>query len=417
MLKRPNAYLLFLIIGGVSSFFLRMIFTVLAIYYVMTVGMNALQLVLVGTVIESTIFLFEIPTGVVSDRYSRRLSVIIGFSLIGVCYLITGAVPIFVAILVAEFIRGIGETFISGASSAWIVDELGRDSTGQDSIGEVFVRQQQMSLAGSILGIAVGAGLGVLGLAIPILVGGVGLLLLAGFLALTMTEHGFEPARDHESESWRQVWATTQEGFDVIRLQPVAFLFVVVGIVYGASSEGFDRLWEAHYLQNIVLPTRMNLPPVIWFGVINTVSMLIGIAVSEGIIRRMDLRNPSSLRRILLVSTIVLMFSIIAFGLAPTFLVATLAYWLANGFRALQYPIAQTWLNQNIPSRVRATVLSMVSQADAVGQIAGGPIVGIVGLRSLQAAMVFSGLLLSPAILLYARGASAFTDRRTDDAN
>ena len=37
-----------------------------------------LQLVLVGTTLELACFLFEIPTGIVADLYSRRLSVVIG---------------------------------------------------------------------------------------------------------------------------------------------------------------------------------------------------------------------------------------------------------------------------------------------------------------------------------------------------
>jgi hypothetical protein len=46
----------------------------------------------------------------------------------------------------------------------------------------------------------------------------------------------------------------------------------------------------------------------------------------------------------------------------------------------------------------------MVGQADALGQIAGGPVVGVVGLRSLRAALLFSGLILTPALGLYSHG-------------
>ena len=73
-----------------------------------------------------------------------------------------------------------------------------------------------------------------------------------------------------------------------------------------------------------------------------------------------------------------------------------------NTARALSYPLNTTWLNQRIDSQVRATVLSMTSQVDALGQMIGGPIAGAVGtLRSLQAALITSGLMLSPAIFLF----------------
>src|SRR2546430_15133495 len=54
------------------------------VYFVKTVGMSPLQLVLVGTFMELTIFVFEVPTGIVADVYSRRLSTVIGFFVMGV---------------------------------------------------------------------------------------------------------------------------------------------------------------------------------------------------------------------------------------------------------------------------------------------------------------------------------------------
>jgi DHA3 family tetracycline resistance protein-like MFS transporter len=44
----------------------------------------------------------------------------------------------------------------------------------------------------------------------------------------------------------------------------------------------------------------------------------------------------------------------------------------------------------------------MSGQVDAFGQIAGGPIVGIIGNTSIRAALIASGLILSPVLLLYA---------------
>ena len=228
--------------------------------------------------------------------------------------------------------------------------------------------------------------------------------MLAIFLLLTMQEHGFTPAPADERETWRDMADTARAGLSVIRLQPVVLMFVLAGVFYGAASEGFDRLWEVHYLQNIQFPATPGWPVIIWIGIINAGAMLIGILFSESLIRRMSLDNARTLSRVLFLSTALLMASVIAFGFAQGFLVATLIYWFSRGLRALQYPISQTWLNRNIPSRVRATVLSMVAQTDAFGQVAGGPVVGAVGLRSLRAAMVFSGFLIAPAVLLFGRG-------------
>jgi DHA3 family tetracycline resistance protein-like MFS transporter len=67
-------------------------------------------------------------------------------------------------------------------------------------------------------------------------------------------------------------------------------------------------------------------------------------------------------------------------------------------------PLYTAWVNQRLDSSVRATVISMSSQVDAIGQVAGGPVVGLIGSwLSVQAALVASALTLSPVLLLYPR--------------
>ena len=69
--------------------------TVLSIvYHLEVVQLDAFQLVLVGTVLETSCFLFEIPTGVVADLYSRRRSVLIGMFLYGLGFLMGGCATV-----------------------------------------------------------------------------------------------------------------------------------------------------------------------------------------------------------------------------------------------------------------------------------------------------------------------------------
>ncbi len=95
---------------------------------------------------------------------------------------------------------------------------------------------------------------------------------------------------------------------------------------------------------------------------------------------------------------------VLAFALAGGFALALGAFWLAALVRKVDYPLYVAWLNEGTDPRVRATVISMGSQADALGQVAGGPVVGAVGtFGGLRAALVVAGLILSPAFLLYGR--------------
>src|SRR5262245_8707966 len=92
--NRSSALRVYLILSGVMAFASVLILTTLAIYYVVVVGMNPLQLVLVGTVFECAILLCEVPTGVIADTYSRRLSVIVGVFIMGGAFVLEGLVPL-----------------------------------------------------------------------------------------------------------------------------------------------------------------------------------------------------------------------------------------------------------------------------------------------------------------------------------
>jgi len=108
--------------------------------------------------------------------------------------------------------------------------------------------------------------------------------------------------------------------------------------------------------------------------------------------------------RILLFFEILTILSILIFGLAGNFTIAFGALLVKSVVGSLAGPLHSAWLVRSIDPRVRATVLSMNSQANALGQSAGGPVIGVIGtVRSLRAAMLASGIALSPTVALYAR--------------
>ena len=70
-------------------------------------GLDPLQMVLVGTVLELSVFLFEIPTGVVADVVSRKLSVVVGHAMMGLGFLVLALWPTFTVILLSQVIWGV----------------------------------------------------------------------------------------------------------------------------------------------------------------------------------------------------------------------------------------------------------------------------------------------------------------------
>jgi DHA3 family tetracycline resistance protein-like MFS transporter len=90
------------------------------------------------------------------------------------------------------------------------------------------------------------------------------------------------------------------------------------------------------------------------------------------------------------------------FALAGSLGLAVAAYIAISVSRNVISPLYTAWVNQRLDSRVRATVISMSGQVDAIGQIAGGPPVGLIGsLISVQAALLTSSLILTPVLGLY----------------
>jgi MFS family permease len=376
-------------------------FTVWAVYLVQDVGVNPLQLVLLGTVSEIAIFLFEVPTGVVADTYSRRLSIIVGMIMAGASLILFGLVPIYWVIVVAALVRGIAGTFMSGAWEAWITDEH-----GVDGIGRVFLRGTQFSYLGAIVGSGLAVAIATQNLGAGIVFGGVVSIATGIVCIFVMPEHGFvrRPVEERTSPL-RAMTTTATTGARLVRGHNILLLIVGITFFAGAASEGLDRLWEAHLIRDVGLPELFGLDPVVWFGVFNIAGLVAGIVITSVLVPRFEFADNSKLARTLLGLTIVLSVSVVIFGLAASFAVAAIAYLVARLARRLKDPLYATWLNKNVEdSSVRATVNSIASQADAIGEVAGGPAIGVVGtVASLRAALVATGLLLTPTIALFLR--------------
>ncbi len=398
-MKKLDAYRVFIALSVLVDFLFSMIFTASMVYQVTRVGLTPLQLVLVGTTLELSVFLFEVPTGVIADIYSRRLSIIIGYFVMGLGFLVEGSFPLFAAILLAQVLWGVGYTFTSGATQAWISDEI-----GEQNAGRAFLRGNQLGQISGLLGILAGTLLGSLAINLPIQLGGILLIGIGVLLVLVMPEHGFKPTPREDRNSWQHMLFTFKAGLAVVRQRPALMNILLIGLFYGLYSEGFDRLWTKHILDNFTLPLSDVLQPVVWFGILRAVGVVLTAGASEIAQRRIRTESFSSVARSLLGLTVILILCLLIFALTPWLGLAMLAYWVIYVNRNLIGPLYTTWVNQRLESSVRATVISMSSQVDAIGQIAGGPVVGWIGSAfSVQAALSASALLLTPILPLYRR--------------
>ena len=383
--------------AGCSALFFSIFATVSSIYRIQDAGLNPFELLLVGTVLELSTFIFEIPTGVVADVYSRRRSIIIGTFLVGLGFAFEGAIPLLITILLAQVVWGIGYTFISGAEQAWIADEM-----GEEGIGRVYMRGAQLGQIGTLVGIGASVAIASIQLNMALVVAGGLFVLLGVFLLLFMPETNFQRTPGSERTSWQSMGDTLRAGLGAVRLSPVLITLLIVGAVWGAASEGFDRLWEAHLLANFSFPALGDLDMIVWFGIINAVAMVLSLIVTEVARRTVDTDSHIAAARALLGITVLMSVAVAIFALAGNFILALAAFWAVATLRRVNGPIFTAWLNQNLTPRIRATVFLIAGQADAFGQIVGGPVIGLVAtLLSLRAAMVAVALIALPQVGLY----------------
>lgn len=406
-MPKLHAYTVYLIYSGITSLSFSLIFTVNLVYQVETARLNPIQLVLVGTVLEFVAFVCQIPTGVLADVYSRRVAVMLGILLFGLAFVLEGSFPRFDVILASQILFGVGATMSDGAEQAWITDEV-----GEAGIGHVFLRSTQVGLLAGILGAIVSVGLAGIHISLPIVIGGVISIGVAGFLILFMPENNFHPIAKEERKTWRDMGTIFRDGLRVVRGRSFLITILLIALFYGLFSEGFDRLWTAHFIANFVFPPFGHLKPIVWFGLISIAGMLLTLGATEIVRRWVNIAQQHLLIRALFVINAMGIVSIFVFALVGNFWVAVAAILLFKVFRAVNDPVYTTWLTQNIDAKVRATVISMRGQVDAFGQIVGGPPVGYVGSAfSIRAALLVSGALLSPVLVLYAYATRKIKDR------
>jgi DHA3 family tetracycline resistance protein-like MFS transporter len=394
-----NPRFVYLFIEFSASVFFAMMFVVTSLYEATVAGLTPVQLILVGTTLEISAFLFEVPTGIVADVYSRRLSIIIGYILMGIGFLVEGFFPAFIPILLAQVIWGLGYTFTSGATQAWVTDEI-----GEEDANRLFLRATQVGLFASLIGMGLAMLVGAYNVALPIQAGAIGVIFIGITLMVIMPETGFHPTPREDRNTWQHMWHTFRQGLNTVRSKPRLMNIVFIGLFYGIYSEGFDRLWVKHLLDTFELPIIFGNNQVAFFAALRVAGTVLTILAVRFVEKRVDSSSPLAIGRAVLIVTGGISLAMFGFALSPLLLPSLGLYLVIDALRDVHIPLQTAWINQKLDSRVRATVHSMFGQVDAIGQVMGGPIVAVIAaLGSAVASLVTSSLLLTPALFFINR--------------
>ena len=397
MVNKLSAYKTYLLFSAITAMCFSLVATVMIVYHIEIVHLNPLQLILVGTTLELACFIFEIPTGIVADVYSRKLSIVIGGVLTGVGFILEGSISSFVFVLVAQIVWGLGSTFISGSLEAWIAEE-----EKNKDLDEIYIKGAQAGQIGAFIGIVLSTVIANFSVRLPIIVSGVLFIILALFLWLYMPENNFKPSAPGDLNTFKKMVYTFKSGLKFVKSKSIIMILLAVTLFYGLSSEGYDRLSNAHFLQDTTLPKLGNLSSVTWFGIFGILGMILSFIVMHFMAKNLKNEDNRKNGKLLLCINILYISSMLIFALTRNFSLMLIAYLATNTFRIINEPIFSAWLNGHIDDNSRATVLSINGQMNSLGQILGGPIIGIIATNiSVSMGIACTSLLVAPVLVLY----------------
>ena len=383
-----NIQTVYYLLTSSRSFCIQIVFTLNAIYYVSQAGLNPLQLVLLGTIMELAILFCEIPTGLVADIFGRKKSLIIGTFIIGSAHLLEGSIPSFWAIAIGAALWGIGWTFISGAETAWIADEL-----ENKELDTTLLNGAKFSSLGSFLGIMTSVLIGIIfTVQVAILIAGGLLILIAIISSKVITETKFISIARDDTSNIKQMKVALKESLSLIKGNPILLGLAAITLFTGLASEGFDRLWGAHFIEGFQMNEE---DAVYWFGAFYAIAFLLNI----GLLKIVETYVKERFAIVLVLLNSFLVVGMIYFAMAEQFLIAAFLYWGIASLRAVNSPLVGVMTNKQLHSQGRATTLSIYGQLDAFGQVAGGPLVGVLALyTSVQGGIITSALLIIPTV-------------------
>lgn len=353
-------------------------------FFLVRLGYSYTQMFLLECIFGAGMFLFEIPTGVIADKFGRKVSLVLGSVFMGGGFSVFAFTEAFPALALAELSCAVGMTLLSGADTALFYELLIAEGAEDKASGKLS-RYEAAGTAGMLIAFPAGtlfAGAGFIpyeeALGLVFLATGIAILLSA-FIALMI----IEPPRERETGSSLKLGI---EGFRFIFRRPRLTRF---SLNYAAiSSMTFFMFW---FYQSLLMKTGIPVPLHGFVPAAFNLGATALLMLSEPIRSRLGTANA------LLASSLVpgLLYLLIAF--VPGSLPALIAIFGVTMLKMFRRPLLSALMNAQIESRQRATVLSGVSMLERILTTALYPVVGLLSDHSLS----FTFLLLGAATLAF----------------
>ena len=339
--------------------------------FLLDAGLSNFEAFAANAFFTAGMVLFEVPTGVVADGWGRRVSFLLGtVTLAGstyLYYLLWQLSAPFVWWAVVSVLLGLGFTFFSGAVEAWLVDAM--HFSGYDGgLEAVFGRGQMVSGAAMLVGSVAGGVIAqATNLGVPFLVR-VGVLLALFAVAFgLMRDVGFTPERSsHPLRAIREVLSASIE--NGLKNPPVRYVMLAAPFSVGVGFYVFYALQP--YLLDLYGDPRA-------YSIAGLAAAIVAGAQVVGGWLAPHVRGLFRKRTsVLILSGCISGLLLFVLGFARVFWVAlvVLTVWAVIDSAAM--PVRRAYLNDMIPSKQRATVLSFDSLMGSSGGVVVQPALG-----------------------------------------
>ena len=380
--------------------------------FLLDAGLSNLEAFAANAFFTAGMVLFEVPTGIVADMWGRRASFLLGTVTLAAStalYVLLWRIEApFWQWAIASAVLGLGFTFFSGATEAWLVDALRATGYG-GSLETVFGRAQIITGVAMLSGSTAGGYLAqATNLGVPFLLRAAVLLLMFVVAFVLMRDIGFTPERrGGPIAEIRQITRSSVEyGWRVPAVRNV----MLAGAFTGGAA-----IYAFYALQPYLLDLWGDQDA---YGIAGVAAAIVaGAQIAGGLLaarlRRLVTRRTSALLLAEAVSAV----TILLIGLITGFY-AVLVLTVVWGFVfAAAMPIRQAYINGLIPSQQRATILSFDSLTASTGGVIAQPVLGrAADVWGYPATYVLSGVLTGLALpfLARARAQNAPADREAD---
>ena len=362
-----RVYLVLMLFNTLAASFIWGINTL----FLLDAGLSATAAFTANALFTAGMVLFEVPTGVVADTWGRRASYLLGSVTLAVStvlyWLAWQTEAPFWAWAATSVLLGLGFTFFSGATEAWLVDAL--KFTGfKGNLESVFAKGQIVAgvamLSGSVLGglVAQWTNLGV-----PYLLRGLALLVTFVVAFLYMRDWGFvpKPGKHPVREMGQVVRGSMRYG---LGNRPVRWMMLAAPFTFGVGIYAFYAMQP--YLLELYGDEQA-------YSIAGLAAAIIAGAQIAGGMVAPQVRRVFRNRTSALLTGLVIEIGLLAL------LGLTTAFWVAVGLLVLwgltaaaTLPIRQAYMNGLIPSEQRATVLSFDNLLGSSGGVVIQPALG-----------------------------------------